>query len=69
MAVKWRNMLHSQGRSQDLIFNLGEHLSGLLGDFKGCYQSPSQPITARGLGERCKLHQRGLGQRFWWILD
>ena len=37
-------------------------------------KSPSQPITARGSGERCKLPQRGLGRspsryRFWCILD
>ena len=37
-------------------------------------KSPSQPHTARGFGERCKLPNRGLGlspsrPRFWCILD
>ena len=54
---------HVQARSQDFV--TGVHSSQIL--------HPS-PIQLGGLGQRCKLPQRGLGrspsrQRFWCILD
>ena len=58
--------LHScrQARTQDFLTGGGYKV----------LKSPSQPNAARGLGERCKLPQRGLGrspsrQRFWRLLD
>ena len=55
-----------QARTQDFLTGGG-------GVYK-VLKSPSQPNTARGYGELCKLPQRGLGQslsrqRFWRLLD